>query len=98
MTATSDSGNASNPDVATDIPTKQCPYCAEEIRAAAIVCKHCGRDVKGEEKKDDKDLLKYSMGSILAGVLMVLLGFSPGLGVFLAVIGFAGLLLAIATR
>jgi hypothetical protein len=24
---------------------RQCPYCAETIKAAAVVCKHCGREV-----------------------------------------------------
>lgn len=26
---------------------KTCPYCAETIKAAAVVCKHCGRDLAG---------------------------------------------------
>lgn len=28
--------------------TRACPFCAEDIRNAAIVCKHCGRDVPSD--------------------------------------------------
>lgn len=29
--------------------TKQCPHCAERIKAEAVVCKHCGRDIPKDE-------------------------------------------------
>jgi hypothetical protein len=29
-----------------DLNTIKCPFCAEDIKAEAVVCKHCGREVK----------------------------------------------------
>lgn len=52
---------------------KACPFCAEDIQDAAIVCKHCGREVDGalEPQKD-----KSSAPSVLVVVgvaIMVLI-------------------------
>lgn len=30
---------------------KTCPFCAEPIQAAAVVCKHCGRDLQAGDKR-----------------------------------------------
>jgi hypothetical protein len=37
-------GEASKPSPADDL--KDCPYCAEPVKKAAIKCKHCGSDLE----------------------------------------------------
>lgn len=41
------SSHEAEPGTASPPPSdiKQCPFCAEDIKKAAIVCKHCGRDL-----------------------------------------------------
>jgi predicted amidophosphoribosyltransferase len=36
--------------VNASVGTRKCPFCAEEIQAAAIVCKHCGRNLSVQAK------------------------------------------------
>ena len=39
-----------------DKAERKCPFCAEMIKAEAIVCKHCGRDVEPLPKESPQEV------------------------------------------
>lgn len=51
--------------------TKRCPFCAEEILAAARKCKHCGSELKLEIERRHRPI-KFYAGVFGLGILCVL--------------------------
>lgn len=52
----------------TDIaPTRKCPFCAEEIRAEAVVCKHCHASLKNPRAEKAGKIIGDAMNSSFLG-------------------------------
>jgi hypothetical protein len=50
---------------------KTCPHCAEEIQAAAIVCKHCHRDLVASVPRSRSSTRRWILRTCLAvGVIL----------------------------
>ncbi len=56
----------------TDSQTKQCPSCAEQIQAQAVVCRHCGYDFASMSRPSGQTKTNgLAIASLVLGIVWI---------------------------
>lgn len=76
-------------EAAENQENKTCPACAEEVKSAAVICRHCGHDFRASLVGRERHVNGLAVGALTAGVVGLLI---PPLGAVVAlVLGIAAL-------
>jgi hypothetical protein len=66
---------------------KPCPFCAEDIHDAAVLCKHCGVSLSSQPRSDighdQPGSVPTGRAAVLGATMLVLFGITLGRGAFL---------------